>query len=673
MNSIHKMILGIFLLSSAETSMAINLKTHISLKSPGNNAITYPLTANGNRLVSQNNNMPVEITKSISENGNDKIITITFTALDKVYFNFGCEVETGFSTDNCDFYLPGFWYHKNLRSPDKAPSFHTSKSWNIREDRLSSPLAGVFNSENGQSVTVLRMPGDDCTDALTPANDGEVIISGKTSIGYLGFDNETGTSSLTFGYPYIETPKRYTRKLTLTPAIYTFAKLDKNQSKTVSWRIREGHANNFGAFVAHTWEYCFDTYNPQPLPVRYTKEQVKSQLTNFFRKSFVDKHDLKFNSGISLLTDKCEPADEMEIGFCGRVLLNAFNEIEYGESHGEKDLENMGRKIFQSFYDHGFTSHGYIYDHIWYNRQKSYEDKHSIRQQSEAVYAILHFLEYEKIRGRKHPEWEKKVRVLLNNFVKQQNTDGSFARKFNDCDSIIDVSGGSTPSATVPLVMAYKYFGDSHYLNAAKRSIDYLEDNIISKSDYFSSTLDANCEDKEAAISAVTATYYMALISRGKQKDYYTDLCRQATYFALSWYYLWDVPFAQGQLLGDLNFKTRGWGNVSVENNHVDVFVFEFPTILKWLGQNIGEKRFMTMYDVISTSLDQLLPVKGNLCGIAIPGYYPEVIQHTNWDYGHNGKGFYNNYFAPGWTVASLWELYTPERTSNFMNKKYTK
>ncbi len=673
MNSIHKMILGIFLLSTAETSMAINLKTHISLKSPGNNAITYPLTANGNRLVSQNNNMPVEITKSISENGNDKIITITFTALDKVYFNFGCEVETGFSTDNCDFYLPGFWYHKNLRSPDKAPSFHTSKSWNIREDRLSSPLAGVFNSENGQSVTVLRMPGDDCTDALTPANDGEVIISGKTSIGYLGFDNETGTSSLTFGYPYIETPKRYTRKLTLTPAIYTFAKLDKNQSKTVSWRIREGHANNFGAFVSHTWEYCFDTYNPQPLPVRYTKEQVKSQLTNFFRKSFVDKHDLKFNSGISLLTDKCEPADEMEIGFCGRVLLNAFNEIEYGESHGEKDLENMGRKIFQSFYDHGFTSHGYIYDHIWYNRQKSYEDKHSIRQQSEAVYAILHFLEYEKIRGRKHPEWEKKVRVLLNNFVKQQNTDGSFARKFNDCDSIIDVSGGSTPSATVPLVMAYKYFGDSHYLNAAKRSIDYLEDNIISKSDYFSSTLDANCEDKEAAISAVTATYYMALISRGKQKDYYTDLCRQATYFALSWYYLWDVPFAQGQLLGDLNFKTRGWGNVSVENNHVDVFVFEFPTILKWLGQNIGEKRFMTMYDVISTSLDQLLPVKGNLCGIAIPGYYPEVIQHTNWDYGHNGKGFYNNYFAPGWTVASLWELYTPERTSNFMNKKYTK
>ena len=26
----------------------------------------------------------------------------------------------------------------------------------------------------------------------------------------------------------------------------------------------------------------------------------------------------------------------------------------------------------------------------------------------------------------------------------------------------------------------------------------------------------------------------------------------RTAYFALSWYYLWDVPFAQGQMLGDL-------------------------------------------------------------------------------------------------------------------------
>lgn len=39
----------------------------------------------------------------------------------------------------------------------------------------------------------------------------------------------------------------------------------------------------------------------------------------------------------------------------------------------------------------------------------------------------------------------------------------------------------------------------------------------------------------------------------------------------------------------------------------------------------------------------QLLPYEGHRCGIAKTGYYPEVVQHTNWDYGKNGKGYYND------------------------------
>ena len=248
-----------------------------------------------------------------------------------------------------------------------------------------------------------------------------------------------------------------------------------------------------------------------------------------------------------------------------------------------------------------------------------------------------------------------------------QKADGHFARKFNDDGSDVDASGGSTPSATSTLVMGYKYFGDKKYLKSAKATVDYLEKNIISKSDYFSSTLDANCEDKEAAIAAVTSTYYLAMVTKGAERQHYIELCKQAAYFALSWYYLWDVPFAQGQMLGDLGFHSRGWGNVSVENNHIDVFVFELPHILKWLSTAVNEPRFARMYDVIYSSLNQLLPVEGHLCGIGMPGFYPEVVQHTTWDYGHNGKGFYNDIFAPGWTIASLWELYSPERTNNFL------
>ena len=107
-----------------------------------------------------------------------------------------------------------------------------------------------------------------------------------------------------------------------------------------------------------------------------------------------------------------------------------------------------------------------------------------------------------------------------------------------------------------------------------------------------------------------------------------------------------------------------------MENNHVDVFVFELAHIVKWLAQETGQQQFAQIYDVIRSSLTQLLPTKDRLCGIGVPGFNPEVVQHTQWDYGKNGKGFYNDIFAPGWTTASLWELFSPDRTVGFLTGK---
>ena len=653
------------LLLVSQTGFSAELKSYISLKKPGNHAVTYQLKEHNGRLEADQN-LPVDIVQSVSKEGDDEIIRVKLTAKNRVYVNFGTEVSTGFDTQDCEFYLPGFWYHRNLRSPKEAPSFHTSKSWNVREDRLSSPLTGVYNEKVGLGMVILRQL-DESAEALTTHLEGEVILSGNTSLGYLGFDNETGKARLTFGYPYIETPTRYIRKLTHAPAIRSFIKIDKGETKVLTWRIRSLKANRYSNFVESVWQYCFDRLSPQPLQPLFTAEQMKAQLTNYFRYSFVDKYPLKFNSGLTLLTADCKPVAEVQIGFCGRVLLNAFNQLEYGEAHGQNDLVTMGNAIFESFLAHGFSPKGYFHDFVNFREGMPKEDIHSIRQQSEAAYAVLHFLKYEREHGRTHKDWEARMKTLLDNFVALQKPDGSFARKYKDNGSDVDASGGSTPSVTSTLVMGYKYFGNKAYLKAAKATVDYLEKNIISKSDYFSSTLDANCEDKEAAISAVTATYYLAMVSKGKARQHYIALCKQAAYFAVSWYYLWDVPFAEGQMLGDLGFRSRGWGNVSVENNHVDVFVFEFPHIMKWLGEIAGEPRFTKVYDVIYTSLNQLLPTKERLCGIGVPGYYPEVVQHTTWDYGRNGKGFYNDIFAPGWTIASLWELYSPNRTTDFL------
>lgn len=674
---LKRLFLGIMLFTGITGAGAANaapedISASISLKVPGNDAKQYPLALqkmqDGMYRCRASEKLPLDIIRQVVDKDGKLRITVTLKALENVYFNYGEQIKTGYKHSDCQFYMPGFWYRRNLRSPKEAPSFHTSDSWLVREDRLSTPLTAAFNPASGTSMSVIRIDKFD-KEALTTHKEGEVILSGETSIGYTGFCNVDGMTVLAYGFPYKEAPKTYIRKLTLAPAVEAFQLLRKGDSISMTWEVSERNTADFSECVQRTWEYCYDTNRPKPVDTPYTVDRMKEVMSNFFVESYVSNTPTHYYSGVELETATCANTDVAEVGFVGRTLLNAFNALEYGKQQNRQDLVDNANHIFDTYLQNGFSPAGFFNEVVHYNRGFK-ETRHSIRRQSEGVYAILNYLNYEKQQKRKHPEWEKRIKGMLDSFLKLQNEDGSFPRKFKDDFSIVDASGGSTPSATLPLVMASKYFKDKRYLASAKRTVDYLEKELISKADYFSSTLDANCEDKEASLYAATAAYYLALVTKGEERAHYAGLAKKAAYFALSWYYTWDVPFAEGQMLGDIGLKTRGWGNVSVENNHIDVFIFEFADVLHWLSKEYNEPRFSDFAEVISTSMRQLLPYEGHMCGIAKVGYYPEVVQHTNWDYGRNGKGYYNNIFAPGWTVASLWELFTPGRAEQFLLKK---
>ena len=674
---LKRLFLGVMLLVGITGAGAANaapedISASISLKVPGNDAKQYPLALqkmqDGMYSCRASETLPLDIIRQVVDKDGKQRITVTLKALENVYFNYGEQIKTGYKHSDCQFYMPGFWYRRNLRSPKEAPSFHTSDSWLVREDRLSTPLTAAFNPASGTSMSVIRIDKFD-KEALTTHKEGEIILSGETSIGYTGFCNVDGVTVLAYGFPYKEAPKTYIRKLTLAPAVEAFQLLRKGDSISMTWEVSERNAADFSECVQRTWEYCYDTNRPKPVDTPYTVDRMKEVMSNFFVESYVSNTPTHYYSGVELETATCANTDVAEVGFVGRTLLNAFNALEYGKQQNRQDLVDNANHIFDTYLQNGFSPAGFFNEVVHYNRGFK-ETRHSIRRQSEGVYAILNYLNYEKQQKRKHPEWEKRIKGMLDSFLKLQNEDGSFPRKFKDDFSIVDASGGSTPSATLPLVMASKYFKDKRYLASAKRTVDYLEKELISKADYFSSTLDANCEDKEASLYAATAAYYLALVTKGEERAHYAGLAKKAAYFALSWYYTWDVPFAEGQMLGDIGLKTRGWGNVSVENNHIDVFIFEFADVLHWLSKEYNEPRFSDFAEVISTSMRQLLPYEGHMCGIAKVGYYPEVVQHTNWDYGRNGKGYYNNIFAPGWTVASLWELFTPGRAEQFLLKK---
>lgn len=636
----------------------------LTMKTPGNPSITYDLKESNGQLTA-GQSLPLAISRNVTENGASQRIEITIKANELAYYSLEEIYKLGsFGHDDCLFYMPGFWYRRNLRSPKEAPSWYVSDSWQVREDRLSTPLTGIYNEKTHEYYTVLRIDKFD-NESQPCHTSGEVILSGKTSLGYTGFRNVSGKSALVFGFPYSEAPKTYIRKLTLDPSVQAFEKLDKGETRKLVWEITKGTAPDYSAFVANVWNYSYDTYKPAAFQNAMSAAEAKNVLSNFFKESYMDKYDLKYYSGVHMRTDDCESTGSVEVGFVGRVLLNAFNALEYGETMNRPDLVQNSKNVFDSYLKYGFTPNGFFREFVDYSHND--ETKvYSIRRQSEGAFAILNYLEYERRKGISHKEWDSKMVHLLDNLLKLQEENGSFPRKFDDNFAIIDETGGSTPSATLPLTMAYKYFKNKKYLESARRTAVYLEKELISKADYFSSTLDANCEDKEASLYASTAMYYLAMVSKGKEKEHYIGLSQKAAYFSLSWYYMWDVPFAQGQMLGDVGFKSRGWGNVSVENNHIDVFIFEFATVLDWLSKERKEPRFAQFSAVIKSSMLQLMPVKGHMFNIGKVGYYPEVVQHTNWDYGKNGKGFYNDIFAPGWTVASLWQMLSPDRVEKY-------
>ena len=529
------MLTGILSAHAIEYTPA-NVSASIALKVPGNDAVRYPLEFRKLRQerfdyqLTGTESLPVLIYQKVEGGETNKRITLFITATENIYFNYGEQVKSGACHDDCLFYMPGFWYRRNLRSPKEAPSFHTSDSWVVREDRLSTPMTAIFDEKNGKSFSVARIDKFE-SDALTTHKEGEVILSGTTSIGYTGFENCNGTATLSFGYPYKEAPKTYIRKLTLAPSVEAYQFLGKGESVTLTWELNESAPTDFSDCVKQAWEYSYDLYKPATVETPYTDEVMKEVMSNFFVESFIGDTPTNYYSGVELHTATCNNVDVAEVGFVGRTLLNAFNALEYGESKQRTDLVANANAIFDSYLEHGFSPAGFFNEVVHYKRN-FIEPVHSIRRQSEGIYATLYYLNYEKKKGRKHPEWEKRLKGMLDTFLRLQNEDGSFPRKFKDDFSIVDKSGGSTPSATLPLVMGYKYFKDKRYLEAARRSVDYLEKELISKADYFSSTLDANCEDKEASLYASTAAYYLALASKGAERAHYAGLAKKAAYFA---------------------------------------------------------------------------------------------------------------------------------------------
>lgn len=187
--------------------------------------------------------------------------------------------------------MPGFWYRRNLRSPKEAPSFHTSDSWLVREDRLSAPLTGIYSEKEKSFVTVSRIDNF-ANEVLSTHREGEIILSGKTSIGFTGFENQNGVATLSFGFPYREAPKSYIRKLTLAPAVEAFQSLRKGETMLLTWEILENKADVILILFGMRGSIAMTLMLRFRLILPYSIEDMKEVMSRFFVNSLVTGNSL---------------------------------------------------------------------------------------------------------------------------------------------------------------------------------------------------------------------------------------------------------------------------------------------------------------------------------------------------------------------------------------------
>lgn len=202
-----------------------------------------------------------------------------------------------------------------------------------------------------------------------------------------------------------------------------------------------------------------------------------------------------------------------------------------------------------------------------------------------------------------------------------------------------------------PLCHGYELFGEERFKTAALHAArHYRERHLDMQEPYWGGTLDARCEDKEGAWAGFQAFLAAYELTRDRA---WLEAAAHAMDTALTYTYLWDVDLPPGRLR-DHALKTRGWTNVSAQNQHLDVYAVVFTPEVYRMGRYLERDDLKELAQLMYRSCGQMLDPFGS---------QGEQLQHTNFVQHQADKvplEAMRGGYAESWTV--LW------MTSHFLN-----
>ena len=298
---------------------------------------------------------------------------------------------------------------------------------------------------------------------------------------------------------------------------------------------------------------------------------------------------------------------------------------------GDPNATRMARKSLDflataAFYEGGFRN--------WYDFQKNQWYGQELLNQGQAMLAIARAIRIGRQRKLDTARWE------------------AFLRQAADLHSRRILAEAWRPPSTAeaafiaPLLECFALFKAPAYRQAAVKAAEhYARRHLSLQEPYWGGTLDARCEDKEAAALAFQA--FLALYETTRNPEH-LRWARHACDVVLTYVFTWDVDLPPGRLR-DHAFRTRGWTVVSPQNQHLDVWGAVVAPDVYRLGQIDNRDDLKRLALVMYRTCGQLIDPSGS---------QGEQMQHTNYAQRNQpvnlaeARGGYNEQWTVFWITA---------------------
>jgi hypothetical protein len=281
----------------------------------------------------------------------------------------------------------------------------------------------------------------------------------------------------------------------------------------------------------------------------------------------------------------------IDLGWAGQSEAAAFAWLVLGDRFQIKDAKSMAQKSVDFICTAPFRDEGFAVRYV-YGDPGNWEEATNPLSQAQTMYNLLNALEAAR--------WESDLELAGWERFLMRACDLHTRRILQQDWHPVSTSEGFL---IAPLARASRLLGTDAHLQAARKAADHYRARHQSMDEpYWGGTLDARCEDKEAAWACMQGFLAMYEATR---ESVYLEACRHAADVVLSYMMVWDVPLPPGRL-SDHAFRTRGWTSVSVQNMHLDIYGVLCAPAFWRLGDHTDQETYKTIARLLTVPCGQL-------------------------------------------------------------------